>query len=201
MLKVGFKIPGEYAVLFKFLFWMAMGSGIFIILLRTSSWPSFDDGVGWVFARVVDKYDWRFLAEDPHILRLVFHVIPSVIQAVCTGGIAGVIVGYAIRSPVDVRAILAGCLLVFFVWNVYSVFYFMHVYENIAAAKDGDLIIKIFEMQGVKKSQAMGSMELTLSSMVEFLKINIVMLVSLLISVYSFRHVYFSQKRKSSLSE
>lgn len=199
MLKTGFKIPGEYIVLFRFLFWTAMGAGISIILLQTNFWPAFVDAMGWAFARVAAKHEWRFLAEDQHTLRLVFHVIPSIIQAVCAGGVAGVIVGYAVRFPADIRAVLAGCLLVFSVWNVYPVFYFVHAYETIAAAKDDDLIIKIFDMQGVKKSEALGSMELTLSGMVEFLKINIVMFASMLISVYLFRHVYFSRKRQATL--
>lgn len=201
MMKTGFNIPKEYIAFFRFLFWMAAGTGIFFALMLISFWAGFVDSMAWVFVKIIDKFELHSLVDDDQSLLFVVHTVPVLIQAVCVGAAAGGILGYTIRSPFDLRAVVLGGLLVYVISQILPVVHLTRIYEAAAAAKEGDPEIRMMEMRGVSKSEALKGIALVVNSGLELMKINLFMLSSSLLFMYLFRRVYFLRAKEKSVLE
>ncbi|HEX7026920.1 MAG TPA: hypothetical protein VF268_06735 [Gammaproteobacteria bacterium] len=198
MMKTDFNIPKEYVVVFRFLFWTAAGTGIFFALMLISFWAGFVDAVAWIFLKIINKFELHSLVDDDQSLLFVVHTVPMLIQAVGAGAVAGGVLGYTIRSPFDLRAVVLGGLLAYAISQVLPVIHFTRIYEAAAAAKEGDPEIRMMEMRGVSKSEALEGIALVVNGGLELMKINLLMFSSSLFSIYFFRRVS-GAKRINSL--
>ncbi|HEX7026919.1 MAG TPA: hypothetical protein VF268_06730 [Gammaproteobacteria bacterium] len=193
MIKINFAVPQNLIAFLRFLFWLASGAAIFYLFVQINLRDGFLEWIGWLLAETVVENGWNEYLADRKVLRLVLHEIPYAVQSVFLGAVLGAVIGYAIRPAASLRAVLIGCLLAFFVWHFSPIFHYNLVYEAIAGSEGSEPIIALLEMRGMNKSEGLKAVGLILSSSVYFMKVNMIMLASLLISAYLFRRIYFSK--------